>query len=248
MHLWEINMLKNHILIVLLLVFLAPNVYSKKFRNSYISFDLPSDWTCSLEGTESVCFNKFNKKAKEAIIILTAKEAGPNDSLNYFYSYLKKTRTLPNRNQAPIMSKVIHVKRRRIVNHEWIDALHMSSEVESYYTRYLATIKEGLAILVTFSAHKRFYTKYSMEFLNAIKSLKVVASKKLLTQARPANNQKPIGPPIGGPPIALDPPEVGTGGGSSGGMFNKIIAALLIIGAVIYYVMMKKKKKKKRKK
>ncbi|MBT4760829.1 MAG: hypothetical protein HOO06_03945 [Bdellovibrionaceae bacterium] len=236
---------------ITLIVLLISNLcFAKKFRNSYISFDLPSNWDCKLEGTESVCFSKFNKKSKEAIIILTAKEAGPNDHLNYFYTYLKKPRTIPNRKNVPIMSKVVHVKQRQIQNHNWIDALHMSSEVESYYTRYLSTIKGRLAILVTFSAHKKFYTRYSMDFLNAIKSLKVVASKSLLTQRtqQPTHKQAPMGQNISISQLEVGEDEFSNSSkNKSGGKTEKIIALVLIIGSVVLFLLTRKKKSKKKK-
>ena len=55
--------------------------------------------------------------------------------------------------------------------------MHLGSEIPHYYTRYLATLKGNIAVLVTFSAHKLFYSKYSSEFFRAIKSLRVLATK-----------------------------------------------------------------------
>ena len=60
-----------------------------------------------------------------------------------------------------------------------MDGIHLGSEVETYYTRYAATVKDSLGILVTFSAHKDHYSKYSNDFVKAIQSLKVIAPKGL---------------------------------------------------------------------
>ncbi|RYZ85297.1 MAG: outer membrane protein assembly factor, partial [Proteobacteria bacterium] len=51
---------------------------------------------------------------------------------------------------------------------------HLSSEVQNYFTRYLASIKGRIAVLVTFSAHKQFYTKYSQDFFKAVSTLRVI--------------------------------------------------------------------------
>ena len=39
-------------------------------------------------------------------------------------------------------------KKYNINDHPWLDGLHLNSEIPGYYTRYLATIKDQLAILV----------------------------------------------------------------------------------------------------
>ena len=129
---------------------------------------------------------------------MTAKEAGPADSFNFYETYLKQERTVPNAKGQPMKSKVLHVKKVGLAKHTWVDGMHLSSEIEDFYTRYLATVKQGLAIIVSFSAHKAYYTKYSSDFLRAIKSLKVVANRNLL--AAPNAGQKgPTTNPFGGP-------------------------------------------------
>ncbi|MEZ4871554.1 MAG: hypothetical protein R2827_04760 [Bdellovibrionales bacterium] len=56
-----------------------------------------------------------------------------------------------------MQSKIRYVKKYSLNGKEWVDSLHESSEVEGYYTRYVATVSGGLGILVTFSAHKKHY-------------------------------------------------------------------------------------------
>src|SRR6185312_5686077 len=129
--------------LLLFTLMVCGTAHAKRFRNAYVSFELPPNWNCKLEGSEWVCENEFSNKTKEAIIILTAKE-------------------------------------RMISNQMWIDGMHLGSEVGPYFTRYLATIKDKIAILVTFSAHKEQYTKYSADFIKAIESLRVVATKDSL--------------------------------------------------------------------
>ena len=47
-----------------------------------------------------------------------------------------------------------YVKRRKLGDREWVEALHVGSEIAAYHTYYLATTTSYLAILVTMSAHK----------------------------------------------------------------------------------------------
>ncbi len=222
--------------------------HAKKFQNAYVSFDLPPNWNCQLEGTEWVCISRFADKSKEAIIILTAKQVGPSDSLEAYEAHLRTARSLPNPKGPPSQSKVIHVQNRRIANHPWIDGMHMGSEVPSYYTRYLGTVKESIAILVTFSAHKTSYTKYSNDFLKAIESLRVIASKDLLSNRqavgiRPGNET--IGSPIGAHIPGFDgdqlPPEPTSSGSRS--LASYLLFLAFILGAVGVYLYLKSSKK-----
>ncbi len=155
------------------------NVQAKIFSNSYVSFELPANWVCKSEGFEYTCVNKFSEKQKKAIIILTAKKKGPHDSLKNYETHLKKSRQMKNYKAKTYYSKKKIVKKRKISGVDWIDAIHLGGEVETYYTRYTATTVNALGILVTFSAHKDHYSKYSNDFIKAIQSLKVIASPDL---------------------------------------------------------------------
>lgn len=212
------------------------------FQNAYISFELPPNWKCNLDGTEWVCVSQYAKQAKEAIIILTAKELGPTDSLGAYTTHLNAPRSLLDKSGKMAPSKVLHVKERLIGSHPWVDGMHLGSEIASYYTRYLATVKDRLAILVTFSAHKEHYTKYSNDFLKGIESLRVIAAKDILDsrpQATGPGNNETIGVPIGEPSMESEglPPEP-----SPGDLKTKIMALGLLLGAIGFYLWRRKKR------
>lgn len=187
--------------LLLLSLFLGCSVaQAKRFRNAYVSFELPPNWSCKLEGSEWVCESDFAQKTKESIIILTAKEVGPTDSMPAYLAHLQTPRVIPGRGGTMNKSQVIHVKERMIGNQLWIDSMHLGSEVGHYFTRYVATIKERIAILITFSAHKQHYTKYSADFIKAVESLRVVATKDTLGQRGGDDGRRggeTIGAPIG---------------------------------------------------
>ena len=220
---------------------------AKLFRNAYVSFELPPNWNCKLEGSEWVCENDFAAKTKEAIIILTAKEVGPTDTLPAYLAHLQTPRTLPGKGGAPAKSQIIHVKERMIGNHMWIDGMHLGSEVGPYFTRYLATIKDRIAILVTFSAHKEHYTKYSGDFIKAVESLRVVATKDTLggrgggmDGAGAGQGQVGVTPGAvvdyqGDLPMEA-PPK------SGGGYFNLLLIGILLAAVGGYFYMRSRKK------
>ncbi len=187
---------------------LSPSLSAKAFRNAYLAFEMPDHWNCSLEQTEWVCRSADSKEAKEAIIILTAKEVGPSDSFQIYESYLNQPIKQKIRSQSGDQSKIIYKsKNSQINNHAWVDGLHLGSEVPNYYTRYMATIKDSVAILVTFSSHKDFYTKYSPDFLKAINSLQVIATKNLLAR-RDQHGIRPPGTETFGVPSQAMPMDV----------------------------------------
>jgi len=223
---------------------------AKVFRNSYLSFELPDTWKCSLENTEWVCRADTEKESKEAIIILTAKEVGPTDSLESYNSHLNTPQPTSVKSAGGVSKVVYAPKKVQINDHIWIDGLHMASEVPNYFTRYLATIKEKIAVLFTCSAHKDFYTKYSQDFFRAVQSLRVIATKDLL--ARPDNGIRPgseiLGAPIG-PAMPSDliagaeAESDGSGGGGGSTMKMIYLALAVILAAIGGYIFIKSRQK-----
>jgi hypothetical protein len=226
-------------------------VEAKVFRNAYVAFELSDNWKCVLEHTEWVCRSEADKESKEAIIILTAKEVGPTDSLTAYNQHLANPTT---RNAAGAVGQVkIAPKQVKINDHVWIDALHLGSEVPNYFTRYLATIKDRIAILVTLSAHKDFYTKYSNDFYKSVMSLRVIATNNLLAQAGSAGGgtlrpgSESLGAPIAGamPADMVGMPGAQGGNGATGsGQKTKtlLISLGVVLAAVAGYVLMKMRK------
>lgn len=222
------------------------SAHAKVFRNAYISFEMPDAWRCNLEQTEWVCRSENNTESKEAIIILTAKEVGPTDAFNLYEQHLNTPMTLTLKSGETNQSLVQYrAKTMKISDQDWIDSLHLNSEVPNYYTRYVATIKDRIAILVTFSAHKDFYTKYSADFFKAIQSLQVIASKNLL--ARPDTGPLRPGSELLGSAIGSAIPADMQGAEllrkKKSGDNTLLYGLLLIIAAIGIYLFLKRRRK-----
>lgn len=222
---------------------------AKVFRNSYISFEMPDTWDCKLEHTEWVCRSLNQKEAREAIIILTAKEVGPTDSFTSYTTHLNTPQKVTSRTGSQVTSRVVYAPKQVKINDQvWIDGLHQGSEVANYFTRYLATIKDQIAILVTLSAHKDHYTKYSQDFYKTVMSLRVLATKNLLSQPdsgplRPGGEL--LAGSIGGAmPADFEDGGLGEGseGGAGGDTQSLLIGLAVILAAGAAYVFMKSKK------
>lgn len=247
----KIHKFRRAAMATIAILFATASANAKTFRNAYVSFELGEKWNCTLEHTEWVC-RTSDPGLAEAIIVLTAKEVGPQDALPAYESHLKQPRTVMSKTGASTSSTVYRVEERKIAGHPWIDGMHFASEVPNYYTRYLATTKDKIAVLVTFSAHKLHYTKYSADFFKAIESLRVIATRALMNPAGSGNGLGG-GEQFGGALPGGDfPAEPGAAGDEGYGDSDKsetaknLLAGALILGAAGFYFLVLKKKKKRR--
>lgn len=225
--------MKYRLFASLSVILLSFSAHAKVFRNAYISFEMPETWKCNLEQTEWVCRSEQNKESKEAIIILTAKEVGPTDTFALYEAHMNSPIPLNLRGGGASESKIVYkTKSVQINDQPWVDSLHLGSEVPNYFTRYVATIKDKIAILITFSAHKQYYTKYSQDFFKAVMSLRVIASKNILS--RP--DLGPVGGPndrLGGNIGSVMPADMIQGEGGDEGKANSNKKKMLLAGAII---------------
>ena len=144
-----------------------------KFANQFIEFELPPQWQCNLEGAEWVCQSTNDAKKRDAIIILAAKLKGDQDSLDQYLNYLKSSKTYTSVQGKQTKSDPKYAKTIELNSHAWIDSLHMESEIPGFYTRYLATVKQDIGVLVTYSINKDKYQQYLPEFETMVRTLKV---------------------------------------------------------------------------
>jgi hypothetical protein len=163
--------------LIMFFIFAMNFADAKTFTSQYTEFELPNGWECALEGSEWVCQSTDKDRKKEAIIILAAKYRGEQDSLDEYQAYLKKAKSfsLPGGKQQISEPKSVTVK--AINGQQWVDALHLASEVPGFYTRYLATVKDTLGIAVTFSVSKDHYSEYQEIFDKVVMTLKVFEQK-----------------------------------------------------------------------
>ncbi|MEM7645859.1 MAG: hypothetical protein AAF203_03015 [Pseudomonadota bacterium] len=242
-------------LIIIFLMFWLPswNASAEVFRNSYLKFNMPAQWKCEMRKKAYLCRHRVSKacrnnprqesckkqvkKSREALIIFTAKEASDQDNLTSYQNYLSEAKTIKKGSGATTKSKLIHNKKVKIANQAWVDSMHLSSELPFYYTRYLATVRGKIAVLVTFSSHKLFYTNYSNEFFKAIKSLQVTTSQ--VTQVK----KEELGKKVLSRPIEIPNELFADSGMEEGGTQTDststilfVLAFLLAAGGVFFWV------------
>lgn len=232
---------------------LSSTLHAKRFSSKYCEFELPAGWECALEGSEYVCQSENADRKKESIIILAAKIRGEQDNLDEYMAYLKKNKEYNLPGGKKQVSEPKNTKLTRINDQQWVDALHLASEVPGFYTRYLATVKEDLGVAVTFSVSKDLYTTYQPIMDKLVSTLRVFRQKTNtdLSSLRSGNSQDPnFADATFNPNATLDlqanktkkrAPE---GGGDDDMM---LIVALVVVGAVGMLIMKGRKKKGKKK-
>lgn len=167
---------------------MMPNAgFAAKFANQFTEFELPPQWSCNLEGAEWVCQNTNETKKRDAIIVLAAKLKGDQDSLDQYLAYLKAAKTYTSVQGKAVKSEPKYAKTVNINGHAWVDALHLESEIPGFYTRYLATVKQDIGVLVTYSINKAKYQQYLADFDNMVQTLKVFRKPGPGLNAAPAN-------------------------------------------------------------
>ena len=251
--------MKLYLPLLIGMTLLAPPAFAKVFKNSYVQFNMPDRWNCELKGRAYLCRHRVSKackidktppackveikKSREAVIVLTAKEKSGVDSIQNYQQYLGDSRVIEGPNGVTNQSKVIHNKLVAISKLKWVDGMHLGSELPHYYTRYLATIKGNVAVLVTFTAHKMFYTKYSSEFFKSIKSLNVTATRLSDVKKGEMGNKilsRPIDIPID-LMAELTPPDEPRGGGD--GLSSILFGLSMAIAAFGIFIWFRSRKR-----
>ena len=162
---------------------------TRTFKTDFVSFNLSNQWDCKADESEYVCRPVSKVKQQEAIIIIAAKIPGKEENLKSFYGYLKEPKKMTDLQGRAVSSKVNLIKYKEIKGTQWVDAIHLSSELKDFYTRYLATVKSGVAILVTYSVKQDKHAHYAAELNRMITSMAVTAKAPQL--AGPPEKKKP---------------------------------------------------------
>ena len=246
-------------LILLVAIFISNFVIAKTFTSEFLEFQLPRGWECQLEGSEWVCQSSVDDKKKEAIIILAAKKRGPQDELAKYEAYLKRSKSFALPGGKTQVSEVIYVKQKMIKtqDHPWVDSEHLASEVPGFYTRYLATVKGGLGVAITFSVAKDVRNDYRNLFDSVVETLKVFDKTGSSNTNYDLARKKGTVPGAGGEwddsSLGIDTQvnkgaQPKTGSSGSDNTLYLIIAGVVVAGLILAKKGKKKPKKKKRKK
>jgi hypothetical protein len=229
----------------------APNAFAVKFANQFTEFELPPGWTCNLEVAEWVCQSADPVKKKEAIIVLAAKLKGDQDSIDQYLSYLKATKSFTSVAGKAMKSEPKYAKTVNVNGQAWVDALHLESEIPGFFTRYFATVKDDIGVLVTYSVAKGKYADYLKDFDNMVNTLKVFRKPGgINVGAKSGDLLKPEIPTTVTADGSVFPGTVNVQGGApdqapqpkSGGSNDLFLYGIIGVAAVAFIIIKKKKR------
>jgi hypothetical protein len=153
-----------------------PEARAEVFDNDYLRFRLPDGWKCQLEDDVFVCQAPLPKGHKyTTIIMLTAKIASEEDTLPDYIAHLRQNLAKGSKGPSLVEGPRINNGLGKV---SWVEATHLGSEIPYYYTTYFATTTDGLSIVVTFSAHQRYFQEFRKLIAPCIQSLQVKSDWK----------------------------------------------------------------------
>ncbi len=231
---------------LILLSFFSVSAQAKTFTSPFITFQLPSGFSCQNYSGTWNC-KKPNSAKHKGFIAVTAKKARVGTTLSGYKNKLLKPITR-NWNKKIINSQPQVTDEVIIRGQKWIQSTHLDGEVPNSMTKYLITIKNGLSVLVSFTAHTDDYPILSPDFIRAIESMKLSPKlksnmaapiKPLATNSAPGLNSGNELDDI----FEEDPTQSQGGGQLTISSLKKIGAlALLIIAALLFLISRRKNK------
>ncbi len=154
-------------------------VFAKTFKTEFIRFELPTNWSCKQEELDWVCQPDNLAERSEAILAVVVKSMNEtDDTLPKYEEVLGAPRAMRDLLGNAYTSKVNYVKQRSIKGHTWVDALLFGSEIPGFYTRNVATTKDKVAGLISYSIAESVYPKYAGMMDTMLESLEIYFDPK----------------------------------------------------------------------
>jgi hypothetical protein len=153
-----------------------------KVRTPAFEMSLADGWSCDLDGTEWVC-DPPGDPPRDAIAVMAIKYRNKDDTLEAYEAHLRQPQLVESKD-GTVTSTVEEVGRRQIGGREWVESLHLSSELKGYVTYYAATITSHLGVLVTLSAEETVIDKRRRELEQMMNSLVIYQRGMAQTPAR----------------------------------------------------------------
>ena len=237
----------NSLLIAAALLLSGPGALAARFANQFVEFELPARWQCNLEGAEWVCQSTDEMRKRDAIIVLAAKLKGDQDSIDQYLNYLKAPKIYQSVQGKTVKSEAKYAKTVLVNEQTWVDSMHLESELPGFYTRYLATVKQDIGVLVTFSVNKDKYSEYLSDADAMVKTLKVFRKAGGINAAPAGSNlfantgSIPSGVEAGS--VFPSQPTGAEGGASSQGKSDQELPLGLILGgaAVVLFLIWRRR-------
>lgn len=169
----------------------------RALTTAYASFEHPDGWRCELSQGVWICQSAKEPERRESVVLSIATMRTEWDSLENYLNYLKRPRTIEDEAGNKLTSKVTYARKRVINGVTWIDSLQYNSEMPGFWARYVATVRDKLAILITYIVSDEYYSKLAPRFERMVNSLKPNEDFDLSVRSEQGTSAEPINSKLG---------------------------------------------------
>lgn len=232
--------------LLLFFLFFSSLIQAKTFKSKFIRLELPSNWDCKQEERDWVCQPDNLAERNEVILVIVIKEVDPqDDNFDKYEKILSTQKDMRDLLGNSYKSNVKYTKRSTIQGQVWVDSLHFGSEIPGFYTRYIASIDQKIAGLVTYSVAETVYPKWAEVMDRLVNSLKLEFDPKAFAEIKENGGQSLLG--RRNTSRRLPPPieEVkATNAGEKKNLLKEIFGGILILGAIAFFIYRRKQQQK----
>lgn len=235
----------HRVFLTLVVLFTFLSAEAKPFQTKFIKIELPPNWDCKKEELDYVCQPDNLAEKSEVILVIVAKAVNEvDDTLEKYQKVLSTGREMRNLLGTSYTAEVRYVREKKILDRVWVDSLQRGSEVPGFYSRYLASINEKIAGLITYSIAESVYPKWATVMDQMVESLVLTYDPKAFEEAmssgpgsllglRPRTKDRfvPVLDSDASPVQADKPMDKG-----------QIFGVLLVVGAVGYLIWKRKQR------
>lgn len=171
----------------------------RRLHTSAFKLELPEGWSSNVEGNEMVMQPLELLARAEMIAIVAVKGVASEDDLRKYVVHLMKPRPKKDLAGQHYYSTLLWSHYIELNGQVWADAMHLGSEIPGFYTRYLATLHDRWAGLITLSVAR---SSIDERFLK--ESLDFARSFEIMQVAEPIDRVKLLGEAFN---VVTPPPE-----------------------------------------
>ncbi len=218
---------------------------AKTFKSKFVTLELPPNWDCQQEELDWVCQPENVNLRNEALVVVVTKAANPNDdTLPKYEEYLKNPKQMRDLVGNTYTTDIKYTKQKKIRDQIWIDSLQIGSEVPGFVSRYVTSIKEQVAALISYHVAETAFPKWAETLDKMIDSAELRFDPKAFEEIMRSQNMKLFGNRPGGagqrkPTSTQD--QLKEPKSESADLMMNIFGAALIVGAIGFLIYKKRK-------
>ena len=144
-----------------------------------VAFTLPEGWQCAFKDDHYWLCHKGDpskapgKTKPQAFLVHYGKRLGEKESLETYGSYLNQP-IVRTWNGKLFKSRLLFARKLKKDYTDWLDSLHLESELPGYYTREYVTLRHGMAIVLSFCVAHKSYEAHALQIQELMDSVRIL--------------------------------------------------------------------------